>query len=155
MLSFAQPAFPFTLPNQDNQPITLSDFLGQWIVVYFYPKDDTPGCTQEACGFRDRMTELTNNNVVVLGISKDSVASHKKFAEKYHLPFNLLSDPPTEVIQHYGAWQEKSMYGRKYMGIQRMTYLINPEGKVTKVWPKVTPKGHEKEILQAIGTLSD
>lgn len=154
MLKIGDQAPSFTLPNQDNQTISLNDFDGKWVVVYFYPKDDTPGCTVEACGFRDNMDELTKAGIIVLGISKDSVASHKKFQEKYHLNFTLLADPSTETIQAYDAWQEKSMYGKKYMGIQRMTYLIAPDGTIAHIFPKVTPKGHEREVLQTIHSLA-
>lgn len=150
MLPLGSSAPTFTLPNQDGKDISLSDFLGRWIVVYFYPKDDTPGCTDEACSFRDANSELTDAGITVIGISKDTVASHKKFADKYNLNFHILADPATEVIQAYGAWQEKSMYGKKYLGIQRSTILVNPEGKVAQVFPKVTPKNHATEILKAI-----
>lgn len=152
MLEIGKTAPQFTLPNQDGKEVSLSDFAGKWVVVYFYPKDDTPGCTVEACGFRDAYDDLAEAGIVVLGISKDSVASHKKFADKYNLNFQLLADPSTEVIQAYGAWQEKSMYGRKYMGIQRLSVVIDPEGNVHTVFPKVTPRGHEKEVLKAVTT---
>lgn len=142
----------FSLPNQDNHIINLKDYIGNWVVVYFYPKDDTPGCTVEACSFRDGFTELAKHEVVVLGISKDSVASHKKFHDKFKLNFDVLADPDKEVIETYGAWQEKSMYGKTFMGIQRMTYLINPEGKIAQIWPKVTPKDHAEQILAYIKT---
>jgi thioredoxin-dependent peroxiredoxin len=153
MITVGNAAPSFTLPDQDGKNVSLQDFLGKWVVVYFYPKDDTPGCTVEACSFRDSESELTEAGIIVIGISKDSVASHKKFADKFNLKFHLLADPSTEVIQAYGAWQEKSMYGKKFMGIQRSTALINPEGKITKIFPKVTPKDHAKEILKAIAEI--
>lgn len=140
----------FSLLSQDDQPIGLGDFLGQWVVVYFYPKDDTPGCTVEACSFRDGYAELKKAGVTVLGISKDSVSSHKKFYNKFKLNFDILADPEHKVIEKYGAWQEKSMYGRKFMGIGRITYLINPAGKIAQIWPKVTPKDHARQILAYI-----
>lgn len=154
MLSIDSKAPNFTLPNQLDKPISLSDFLGKWVIVYFYPKDDTPGCTTEACNFRDDMDQLIEANVEILGISKDNVTSHKKFADKYNLNFNILADPERTVIESYGAWQEKSMYGKKYMGIQRMTYIIDPTGTVRHLYPKVTPNGHAKEILKQIKELS-
>lgn len=150
MLNIGDLAPEFSLPNQNGESVSLSDYRGKWMVVYFYPKDDTPGCTVEACSFRDAQNQLTEAGVVVLGISKDSVGSHKKFADKFSLNFNILADPSTETIQAYGAWQEKSLYGKKYMGIQRMTVIVDPAGKVTHIFPKVTPKGHEQEVLNAI-----
>lgn len=150
MISLNQPAPAFTLPDQNNTPVSLHDYKGKWVVVYFYPKDDTPGCTVEACSFRDNETLLTQAGVVVLGISKDTVASHKKFSEKFNLNFRILADPSTEVIQAYGAWQEKSMYGKKYMGIQRLTVVVDPEGNIYHISPKVTPKDHAKEILKLL-----
>jgi thioredoxin-dependent peroxiredoxin len=150
MLNINDSAPGFSLRDQDGNLVSLGDFRGKWVVVYFYPKDDTPGCTEEACSFRDAKSALDRAGIVVLGISKDTVTSHKKFADKYNLNFRILSDPETKVIQAYGAWQEKSMYGKKYMGIQRMTYVINPIGLVEAVFPKVTPKGHEADILTAV-----
>lgn len=150
MLQHDTKAPDFSLPNQNGESVSLNDFLGKWVVVYFYPKDDTPGCTTEACSFRDANTELTKKGIVVLGISKDTVKSHKKFADKFALNFNILADPSTETIQAYGAWQEKSMYGKRYMGIQRMTILVTPEGTIAQIFPKVTPQGHAEEILQAV-----
>ncbi len=155
MLNTNQPAPLFTLPNQDNKLISLQEYVGSWVVVYFYPKDDTPGCTTEACNFRDGFAELTKQNVVVLGISKDSVVSHKKFHDKFKLNFDILADPDKTVIEAYGAWQEKSMYGKAFMGIQRMTYLIDPKGIIAEVWPKVTPKDHATHILGTIEKLTE
>lgn len=137
----------FSLPNQDNQTVRLEDFLGRWLIIYFYPKDDTPGCTVEACNFRDEYVELKKAGIAVLGISKDSVSSHKKFHSKFKLNFDILADPDKVVIEAYDAWQAKIMYGKTFMGIKRMTYLINPEGKISHIWPKVTPKEHAAQIL--------
>ncbi len=153
MLSIGQTAPDFTLPNQNGIDVALKDSNSSWRVVYFYPKDDTPGCTVEACSFRDRLSDLTKASVVVYGISKDSVASHKKFADKFQLNFDILADPSTETSQAYGAWQEKSMYGKKYWGIQRMTVLVDPKGTIAHIWPKVTPKGHEQEVLTKIAEI--
>lgn len=138
----------FSLRDQNGSDRTLNDYAGHWVVLYFYPKDDTPGCTVEACGFRDEREAIAEyGNAIVVGVSKDSVKSHKKFVDKYQLNFTLLSDESTEMIQAYGAWQEKSMYGKRYMGIQRMTLIINPEGKIVKEYPKVTPRQHAAEII--------
>lgn len=141
----------FELLNQDGELVRQSDLLKlkKKILIYFYPKDDTPGCTKEACGFRDFRYELQDKGVEVVGISKDSVKQHKKFQEKYNLNFTLLSDESTETIKKFGAWQEKSMYGKKYMGIARISYLFNEKGIVEKVYGKVSTKEHEhvKEIL--------
>ncbi len=154
MLEVSQEAPDFSLPDQDGSMVRLGDSNGSWRVVYFYPKDDTSGCTAEACGFRDRMADLQKAGVVVLGISRDTVRSHKKFYDKYGLNFMILADPEHNVIEQYGAWQEKSMYGRKYMGTQRMTYLVDREGIVRKVYPNVVPKGHEQEVLNDVASLS-
>lgn len=138
----------FSLKDQNDQTHTLADYKGRWIVLYFYPKDDTPGCTTEACNFRDARDAIAEfGNSVVIGISKDTVKSHKKFADKYSLDFTLLSDPEHEVIEAYGAWQQKSMFGKKYMGIQRMTVIINPSGNIVKEYPKVSPNKHAAEII--------
>lgn len=137
----------FTLLDQDGTSRSLHDYLGKWVVIYFYPKDDTPGCTKEACNFRDSFHELQTLGVAILGISKDSVASHKKFATKYNLTFPLLSDINHELIEKYSAWGEKKFMGRLFLGILRMTYLINPKGEIVKVYPKVNPTSHAAEIL--------
>lgn len=147
MLNISDKAKKFLLPDQDGKIHSLTDYLGRWIVLYFYPKDDTPGCTKEACNFRDSYHELTKMGIVVLGVSKDSVKSHKKFAEKYNLNFPLLSDEGREVITSYGAWGLKKFMGREYEGIIRMTYLIDTKGKIAKVYPKVNPLTHAGEIL--------
>lgn len=141
----AAPAF--SLPDQDGKTVSLADFAGKWVVLYFYPKDDTPGCTKEACSFRDRHAELQAKGAVVLGVSGDSSASHRKFADKYSLPFPLLADTEHEVARAYGAWGTKKMYGKEYEGMIRSTVVIDPAGKVAKTWPKVKPDGHGDEVL--------
>lgn len=138
----------FNLQDQHGNMHTLKDYAGRWLVVYFYPKDDTPGCTKQACNFRDGRELLQEMDVAVVGISKDSVASHKKFADKYNLDFTLLSDESTETVKAYGAWVEKSMFGKKYMGIQRNSYLIDPGGNLIKTYEKVNPKDNLGEILE-------
>ena len=144
----------FSLPDQHGKKRSLKDFSGSWVVLYFYPKDDTPGCTQEACSFRDTESVIAQyGNAKVIGVSKDSVKSHKKFADKHSLEFTLLSDESTEMIQAYGAWQEKSMFGKSYMGIQRMTHIINPEGEIVKTYEKVSPKTHAAEIIKDLQQL--
>jgi len=153
MLDIQTPAPAFSLIDQDSKIRTLSEFVGTWLVIYFYPKDDTPGCTKEACAIADVYNDFEKLGVKVVGVSKDSSKSHKKFADKYKLPFTLLADESTEVMQAYGAWVEKSMYGKKYMGIDRITYLVNPEGKIAKVYPKVDPASHALEILKDIKEL--
>ncbi len=154
-----QPAPDFTLPAigsddvvKDGQ-IQLSALSGHNIVLYFYPKDDTPGCTAEACSFRDADHEMQKRGVVVLGVSADNIASHQKFAEKYGLSFPLLADTDTTVSQLYGVWKERNMYGRKFMGVNRETFLIDKEGVVRKVWPKVKADGHAQEVLDTIESL--
>jgi len=143
----------FKLKNQDAKTISLADLKGKPIVLYFYPKDDTSGCTKEACNFRDEFPKFGKMNAEIIGISADSVESHKKFAEKYNLPFNLLSDEKKEVIEKYGVWQEKSMYGRKYMGIVRTTFIVDPSGKISKIFPKVKVEEHNKEVMEALKEL--
>ncbi len=144
----------FSLPDQDGTIHSLSDYKGKWVLMYFYPKDDTPGCTKEACGFRDVSEEYKKKGVQVLGISKDSVASHKKFANKYLLTFPLLSDESTDVIKAYGAWGEKKFMGRVYMGINRISFLIGPDQTIQKEYLKVDVFTHAKEILQDVESLS-
>ncbi len=143
----------FTLPGHRGGKVQLTKLKGRPVVLYFYPKDDTPGCTVEAEAFRDAMTELEAAGAVVLGVGPDGVASHRKFAEKYRLDFELLADEQHKVAEKYGVWVEKNLYGRKYMGVQRATFLIGPTGKVACVWPKVKPKGHAQEVLEALGAL--
>jgi len=140
----------FTLADQDGNKVSLKDFKGRKVVLYFYPKDMTPGCTQEACGFRDSFPDFRKLNTAVLGISADPAVSHKKFVDKYELPFTLLSDYNKEVVESYGVWREKSMYGKKYMGIERTTFLINEEGKITRIFPKVKVAGHVEEVIKAL-----
>jgi len=137
MLEEGKKAPLFTLKNQEGKEISLKDFNGKKVVLYFYPKDDTTGCTKEACSFRDGFPQFNNLNAVILGISPDSVASHKKFAEKYNLPFTLLSDESKKVIEKYGVWKEKNNYGKKYMGVERTTYIIDKNGTIHKTVPKV------------------
>jgi peroxiredoxin Q/BCP len=141
------PAPTFTLPDQDGKPVSLADFKGKWVVLYFYPKDDTPGCTKEACSFRDSHAALQAKGAVVLGVSGDSSTSHRKFADKYGLPFPLLADTDHAVARAYGAWGTKKMYGKEYEGLIRSTVVIDPEGKVAKTWPKVKPDAHGAEVL--------
>jgi len=150
MLEEGKKAPAFTLPNADGKKISLKDFNGKKIVLYFYPKDMTSGCTQEACDFRDAFPDFSKVNAVVLGVSPDPVKSHKKFADKHELPFELLSDENKEVVEKYGVWKEKSMYGKKYMGVERTTVIIDENGKVKKIFPKVKVNGHVEEVLQAI-----
>lgn len=140
----------FALPDQNNSTHTLKQYRGKWVVLYFYPKDDTPGCTIEACKFRDSFKELQQLGVVLLGISKDSVASHKKFAEKYHLNFPILSDESKETIQAYDAWGVKKFLGKQFEGTLRKTYLINPDGDIKKVYNNVNPTIHAGEILRDV-----
>jgi thioredoxin-dependent peroxiredoxin len=140
----------FTLEDQSGKTVKLSDFKGKKVVLYFYPKDDTPGCTREACSFRDEHSALQKAGAVVLGVSPDSEASHAKFSGKFKLNFPLLADPDHAVSEKYGAWGEKSLYGRKFMGIQRSTFLIDGSGKVARVWPKVKVDGHVDQVLEAI-----
>ncbi len=148
-----QAAPDFSLEDQKNQVQTLKGFRGQWVVLYFYPKDDTPGCTVEACRFRDSSAEFTKRGAVVLGVSPDDAKSHGKFVNKFSLPFPLLADTEKKACQAYGVWQEKSMYGRKYMGVARTTYLIDPKGKVAARWDKVKPTEHDSEVLAKLDEL--
>ena len=147
MLNEGSKAPDFSLKNSNEKIHKLSDYKGK-IVLYFYPKDDTPGCTKEACNFRDSFSEI-KKKAVILGISADSSDSHKKFQEKYSLPFTLLADIEKEVVQKYGVWKEKNMYGRKYMGIERTTFIIN-NGKIEKIFHKVKPEEHIKEVLEIL-----
>lgn len=143
----------FELPLSGGKTTSLAALKGKNVVLYFYPKDDTPGCTIEAKEFGDAEKKFTKVNTVVLGVSKDSVKSHDKFKEKYCLPFDLLSDESGKMCEAYGTWVEKSMYGKKYMGIQRDTFLINAEGKIAAIWRKVKPEGHAAEVLEAASSL--
>lgn len=137
----------FTLPDQDGNPVNLSDFAGKKIVLYFYPRDNTPGCTRQACAFAQSWEDYSELGAVVIGISKDSVASHQKFAQKFHLPFLLLSDPDLQAIRAYDVWQEKKLYGKTSMGVVRTTYLIDEDGTIEKAMPKVKPDTNAAEIL--------
>ncbi len=154
LLSPGKSAPAFELADQQGKSHRLKDYRGRWVVLYFYPKDDTPGCTKEACAFRDASEQFDQAKAVVLGVSPDDTGSHLKFAQKFKLPFTLLADVEKTVCQAYGVWQEKSMYGRKYMGVARTTYLIDPAGKVARVWEKVKVDGHEADVLAAIEELA-
>ena len=153
MLDQGKKAPDFTAPDQNGNQHSLSAYKGKWVILYFYPKDMTPGCTTEACNFRDDFPEFNKLDAVILGVSKDSVQKHLKFVQKYDLPFSLISDENGTICETYGVWQEKSMYGKKYMGINRSTFLINPEGNIARVFPKVNVKTHAEELLQAIEEL--
>ncbi len=144
----------FNLPDQDGNKHKLSDYKGQWVLVYFYPKDNTPGCTTEACALRDNFPAFKKLKTQVFGISADSEKSHKKFVDKYQLPFTLLADEDKKTAKKYGVWQEKSMFGVKYMGMLRNSYLINPDGKIAKIYEKVKPSAHAEEVLKDIKQLS-
>ena len=147
MLEAGVKAPAFTLPDQDGDPVSLSDFLGKKVILYFYPKDNTPGCTRQACAFAGSYAAFRDLDAVVIGVSKDSTASHRKFAEKYELPFLLLSDPELGVLQAYGVWQEKKLYGKVSMGVVRTTFIIDEEGVIEKVMPKVKPDTNAADIL--------
>ena len=148
MLEIGTKAPDFELPDQNGEVHKLSDYLGKKIILYFYPKDNTPGCTRQACAFAAANAELEEAGVVVIGISKDSVASHQKFVQKQNLPFILLSDPEIQTIEAYGVWQEKKLYGKVSMGVVRTTYLIDEQGMIEKVMPKVKPDTNAAEILE-------
>ena len=148
MLEVGTKAPEFTLPDKDGNPVSLTDFAGKKVVLYFYPKDNTPGCTRQACTFAGAYEEFKKINAVVIGVSKDSVASHQKFAEKHGLPFILLSDPELTAIQAYGVWQEKKLYGKVSMGVVRSTFVINENGMIEKAMPKVKPDTNAAEILE-------
>ncbi|MEQ9408883.1 MAG: thioredoxin-dependent thiol peroxidase, partial [Fuerstiella sp.] len=148
-----QKAPAFTLKATDGSKVKLSDLKGKPVVLYFYPKDDTPGCTKEACAFRDRQSELQELDVVVLGVSPDDVASHEKFTQKFDLNFPLLADTDHKVAEKYGAWREKNMYGKKSMGIKRSTFLIDANGIVARVWKAVRVDGHDGQVIDAVKNL--
>ena len=151
MLEIGTKAPDFTLPDQNGNMHSLSEYRGKKVILYFYPKDNTPGCTKQACGFAERYPQFTEKGAVVLGISKDSVASHKKFEEKYGLPFTLLADPELVAIQAYDVWQEKKNYGKTYMGVVRTTYLIDEKGKIVKVFDKVKAAENPEQMLGELG----
>ncbi len=144
----------FCLPDQDGNEVCLKDFSGKWVVVYFYPKDNTSGCTKEALGFTEHIDEFEALNCKVLGISKDSVQSHRKFVDRHGLKVTLLSDPEHRVIEAYGAWKLKKRYGREYYGTQRSTFLIDPEGVIRHIWSNVRVKGHMEDVLKVLKELS-
>ena len=150
MLQVGMQAPAFTLADKDGKMVSLSDFLGKKVVLYFYPKDNTPGCTRQACAFAAAYSEFEKKNAIVIGISKDSSSSHEKFAEKYNLPFVLLSDPELHAIQAYGVWQEKKLYGKTSMGVVRTTFIIDEQGKIMKVMPKVKPDTNAAEVLELL-----
>ena len=140
----------FTAITNGGGKVSLADFKGKNVILYFYPRDDTPGCTKEACAFRDEFAAFKRKGAVVLGVSTDSAKSHDQFAEKFKLPFTLVSDEDKKIVQDYGAWGQKSFMGRKYQGTYRMTYLIGPEGRIKKIWPAVKPAEHAQEVLAAL-----
>ncbi len=140
----------FETTDQDGKPVSLKDFKGKKVVLYFYPKDDTPGCTKEACAFRDGFADYRKRGIEVLGVSADDEKSHKKFAKKFNLPFRLLADTERKIVKDYGAFGEKSLYGRLFKGIYRITYLIDEKGKIAAVWPKVKPDEHAHQILELV-----
>lgn len=147
MLQIGDKAPAIELPDQNNKTHKLSDYLGKWVLIYFYPKDDTPGCTKEACGFRDNLPRFEKSNLVILGISCDSVKSHEKFVTKHKLPFTILADTEKKTVSDYGVWLEKSFLGRKYMGIVRSSFLVDPQGIIEKIYEKVNPIKHPAEVV--------
>jgi peroxiredoxin Q/BCP len=141
----------FTAPTSGGPTASLADFKGRPVILYFYPRDDTPGCTKEACAFRDAFADFTAKGAVVLGVSADSVKSHDKFIQKFKLPFTLLADEDKRIVEAYGVWGEKSFMGRRYQGIHRVTFLIGGDGRIQRIWPKVKPEEHAAEVLAALG----
>jgi len=152
-IKVGQKAPDFVLPNQEGKKIKLTDLLGQWILLYFYPKDNTPGCTKEACSIRDTMPKFDQKGLKVMGISVDSVESHKKFSKKHNLPFDLLSDEQKKVVKSYGVWVPKKFLGREFLGTQRTSFLIDPDGKIAKVYEKVKPAEHARQVLEDLTKL--
>jgi peroxiredoxin Q/BCP len=150
MLEAGQPAPDFSVPDQDGKTVSLASFKGKTIVLYFYPKDDTPGCTKQACGFRDGFAAYKKAGAVILGVSPDDSSSHTKFIKKFELPFPLLADVGNAVCEAYGVWKEKSMYGKKYMGVERTTFVIDKTGVIRNIFPKVKVDGHSEEVLEAV-----
>jgi len=150
MLKAGDAAPPFKGPTTTGESVALKDFKGKKLVLYFYPKDNTSGCTKEACDFRENLARVKRKGAAVLGVSPDTVASHQKFTEKYNLTFPLLSDPDQAIAKAYGVWVEKSLYGRKYMGIERTTFVIDEKGRIARVFPKVKVAGHVDEVLAAL-----
>ena len=151
MLEVGMKAPDFTLPDKDGNLVSLSSFLGKRVVLYFYPRDNTPGCTRQACAFAASYEGFKAKNIVVIGISRDSVESHRKFAEKHNLPFILLADPELEVIKSYGVWQEKKLYGKVSMGVVRTTFIIDEQGRISAIMPKVKPDTNASDILAQLG----
>ncbi len=152
-LKLSEEAPKFDLPDQNGVNHSLEQYLGNRVLLYFYPKDSTPGCTTEACQIRDSFPDFKDLGITVLGVSVDSVASHKKFAEKYNLPFTLLADENKEVVDLYGVWQKKKMMGREYMGTVRSSFLINPRGEIAKIYKNVKPKEHAQQVLEDVKKL--
>jgi peroxiredoxin Q/BCP len=150
MIVEGQPAPDFTLPDQEGSPVQLSSLKGGPVILYFYPKDDTSGCTKQACGFRDGFPDFEAAGATVLGISPDSSASHAKFVAKYDLPFTLLADVERTACEAYGVWKEKSMYGKKYMGVERTTFVLDRDGKLARIFPKVKVPGHAEAVLEVV-----
>lgn len=148
LLKVGQKAPDFTATDQEGKPVSLGEYRGKKVVIYFYPKDDTPGCTKEACAFRDNFPNFKETGVEVLGVSVDNEKSHRKFADKYQLPFRLVSDEAKTIVEAYGVWGKKKFMGREYMGTNRVTYLIDEEGNIEQVWPKVKPETHAAELLE-------
>ena len=140
----------FTVATSGGGKISLADYFGKNVILYFYPRDDTPGCTKEACAFRDEFAQFKKNGAVVFGVSPDSVKSHDKFVEKFKLPFTLLADEDKKIVEAYGVWGEKSFMGKKHLGVYRVTFLIGPDGKIKKIWPTVKPEEHAAEVLAAL-----
>jgi len=153
MIELYKSAPSFSLPDQTGKVHSLSDYKGKWVLLYFYPKDDTPGCTTEACGFRDNLPNFKKIDAVVLGVSGDNVKSHEKFVSKYKLPFTILADENKEVIKKYGVWGEKKFMGRTYMGINRISFLIDPKGNIAKIYEKVKPADHPQQVLEDLQEL--
>ena len=149
-LKEGDPAPAFTAPTNGGGQVALTDFKGHPVILFFYPKDDTPGCTKEACSFRDEYAEFKQRGAIVLGVSVDPVKSHDRFAKKFNLPFPLLSDEDHRIVEAYGVWGEKTFMGRKYQGTHRVTFLIGPDGRIQKIWPKVKPDEHAAEVLAAL-----
>lgn len=153
MLDVGNKAPDFSLPDQNEKTVSLSGLKGKWVVLYFYPKDNTSGCTTEACDFTARYEEFSGLDAEILGVSPDSTKSHRNFIQKQDIGITLLSDPDHKVLESYGAWQKKSLYGREYMGVVRSTFLIDPEGKLAHIWPKVTVKGHVEQVQKKLAEL--
>lgn len=150
MLQVGKRAPAFNLESDSGEKVSLTSLRGKWVVLYFYPKDDTPGCTQESCDFRDNLSRVEAQGAVVFGVSKDSVASHHKFKEKFSLSFTLLSDPSHAMLEKYGVWKEKKLYGRSYMGVERTTVILDENGKVAHIFPKVKVTGHVASVIKSL-----